>query len=410
MKTLIRNIEQLIQTEDEPRQVVKGEEMSQLPSIDNAFLVMHDDRIADFGPMDRSPEDGDIVVNANGKYVLPAWCDSHTHLVYAGSREQEFVDRIRGLSYEEIANRGGGILNSAELLRETSEDTLLEQALARANEIMSYGTGAVEIKSGYGLTVESELKMLRVIRRLKDMTSLTIKSTFLGAHAIPAEYKNNRGKYVDMVVKEMMPAVKEEKLADYCDVFCEKMAFTENETKRIFQAANDHGLQPKLHVNQFNQTGGIPVAVEQNAISVDHLEYVSDTDVAALQNASTIPCLLPSVSFFLSIPYAPARKLIDSNLPVALGTDYNPGSSPSGNIPFVLSLACLKMNMLPEEAIHAATINGARAMHLEHETGSIAKGKKANIIITKEMSSLPFLPYAFGSNMIESVFVNGKMQ
>ncbi len=409
MKILIKNISQLVQV-GESRSPVKGEAMQHLPAIDNAWLLLKDDLIDDFGEMETCPENADIILGADGKMVFPCWCDSHTHLVYAGSREQEFVDRIRGLTYEEIAKRGGGILNSAKKLNETSEEELIEQSLPRLKEITLLGTGAVEIKSGYGLTVEGELKMLRVIKKLKSLSPLTIKSTFLGAHAIPEKFKNDRKSYIKLIVKEMLPAIREERLADFIDVFCDKGFFTPGETETILEAGAKFRLKPKIHANELGLTGGIQTGVKNKAISVDHLEHVGTEEIKCLLDSETMPTLLPSTAFFLNIEYAPARKLIKAGLPVALASDYNPGSSPSGNMPFVLALACINMKMTSEEAINAATVNGAFAMELQNDLGSIAKGKKANVFITKKIPSLEFIPYSFGSNLIDTVIINGKVQ
>jgi len=410
VRILIKDIKQLVQVEESPRGVIKGEEMKILPSIENAYLLIEDDIIDDFGEMIQSPEDADIIISANGKTVLPAWCDSHTHLVYAGSREQEFVDRVDGLTYEQIAKKGGGILNSAKLLNETSEEELIEQSFQRLNEIKMQGTGAVEIKSGYGLTVEGELKMLRVIKKLKGLSPLTIKSTFLGAHAVPVEYKKNRSGYIDLIINKMLPIVREERLADYIDVFCDKGFFSPEETDTILEAGVKIGLRPKIHANELDFSGGVQAGVKHNAISVDHLEKVGVDEINALLNSTTMPTLLPSTAFFLNLEYAPARNLINSGLPVTLASDYNPGSSPSGKMAFVLALACLNMKMTPEEAINAATVNGAHAMGVENELGSITKGKKANLIITKKIPSLAFIPYAFGSDIVDTVIVNGQVQ
>ena len=341
--------------------------------------------------------------------VLPTWCDSHTHIVYAGNRELEFADRINGLSYEEIANRGGGILNSAKTLQETSEADIFEQSRIRLEEVMKLGTGAVEIKSGYGLTEEAELKMLRVIKKLKAHYPLPVKSTFLGAHAIPQEYKSKPQEYMELVIKQILPKVAAEGLAEYIDIFCEKGYFSVEDTHNLLGAAENFGMKPKIHVNQFNAIGGVKAGVEHGALSVDHLEVMEDEDIEVLKGTATIPVALPSCSLFLSIPYTPARKIIDAGLPLALATDFNPGSTPSGNMNLVVSLACIKMKMTPEEAINAATINGAYAMDLSETHGSITKGKKANFIITEEIPSYTFLPYAFGTNSIASVYINGKL-
>lgn len=412
MRILIKNIKGLAGIYDESPGWVAGKAMGDFPMIENAFLAIEDGKIAGYGPMsDWSgiTDWNDLeVIDADGRYVLPAWCDSHTHLVYAGNRETEFVDRIRGLSYAEIAERGGGILNSAKKLAETSEDELFQSAFQRLDEVMRMGTGAIEIKSGYGLSLETELKMLRVIARLKESSPVAIKSTFLAAHAVPADYKNRNEAYVNLIIDEMIPAIAAENLAEYIDVFCETNYFSADDTDRILEAGVKHGFTPKIHVNQFTIIGGIEVAVKHNALSVDHLELLDDNDLKALTGSKTMATALPSCSFFLSIPYTPARKIIDAGLPMALATDYNPGSTPSGNIPFVLSLACIKMGMTPEEAFNAATQNGAYAMGLENELGSITVGKRANVILTKPMSSLAFLPYSFGSQLVDQVILNGK--
>ncbi|MCL4114825.1 UNVERIFIED_CONTAM: hypothetical protein GTU68_043705 [Idotea baltica] len=342
--------------------------------------------------------------------VFPSWCDSHTHIVYAGSREGEFVDRVKGLSYQEIAAKGGGILNSAKRLQATGEEALYQQAMIRVKEVIKLGTGAVEIKSGYGLTVDAELKILRVAKRIKETTPLTVKTTFLGAHAIPTEFKENRKAYLDLVCETMMPKIADEGLADYCDVFCEQGFFTAQETDRVLTAGNKFGMKAKVHANQLSSSGGIEMGVKNGAISVDHLEHVNDAEVELLRNSGTMPTLLPSASFFINVGYPPARKLIDAGLPVAIATDYNPGTTPSGNIPFLLSLSCLKMRMTPNEAINAATINSAYAMEVEQKLGSICIGKKANVFITNEIPSVEFLPYMFGSNLIETVILNGEIQ
>lgn len=384
--------------------------MAELPTIKNAFLVIKDDLITDFDSMENLPEiKADSIINASGRVVLPAWCDSHTHIVYAGNREQEFVDRINGFTYEEIANRGGGILNSAKKLNETSEEEIYEQSKIRLEEVMRLGTGAVEIKSGYGLTVEGELKMLRVIKKLAENYPISIKATFLGAHAFPTHYKENKAGYIDEIITKMLPEIAQNKLADYVDVFCESGYFSVEETEKIMQAGIDFGLKPKIHVNQFNSIGGIQSGVKFNALSVDHLEVMNPEDIEALKGTETMPVALPSCSYFLSIPYTPAREMIKAGLPLALATDFNPGSTPSGNMNFVVAAACIKMKMTPEEAINAATINGAYAMGLSETHGSITKGKKANLIITKPISSYYQIPYAFGSNLIEDVLIDGQI-
>ncbi len=415
MKILIINIKELLQTDNDLRPKVCGAEMASLSSIKDAYLFIEDGLIQDFGTMSEFRESiyanktDAKVIDAAGRMVMPAFCDSHTHLVYDGSREIEYIDKIRGLSYEEIAKRGGGILNSARRLQEASEEELVEQAMVRMEEIRMLGTGAVEIKSGYGLTTESEIKMLRVIKKLKALSPLTIKATFLGAHAVPAEYKKRQGEYVDLVIREMIPMVAGEELADYIDVFCDRGFFTEEETDRILMAGVKHGLQPKIHANELDYSGGIQVGVKYNALSVDHLEFTGEEEIRILKESNTMPTLLPGAAFFLEMEYPPARNMIDSGLPVAMASDYNPGSSPSGNMQLIMSLGCIKMKMLPEEVIHAVTINGAYAMGVEEDLGSIAKGKKANLIITKEIPTYAFLPYAYGSNKIDQVIVNGMV-
>lgn len=409
MKTLFKNIKELIQIRDPEIKKVDGREMKELPSIKDAWLLIEDDKIVDFGSMESFPENNTAkIIDASGKLILPTWCDSHTHIVYAGNRELEFADRINGLSYEEIANRGGGILNSAKTLQETPEDEVYLQSAARLEEVMKLGTGAVEIKSGYGLTEEGELKMLRVIKKLQQNYDIPIKSTFLGAHAIPTEYQSDPEKYMDLVINEILPKVANQNLAEYIDIFCEKGYFSVEDTHKLLSAAKKYGMKPKIHVNQFHAIGGIKAGVEHKALSVDHLEVMTNVDIESLKNTETMPVALPSCSLFLSIPYTPARKILDAQLPIALATDFNPGSTPSGNMNLVLSLACIKMKMTPEEAINAATINGAYAMELSDVVGSITKGKKANLIMTKKIPSYTFLPYAFGSNNIDTVYINGK--
>jgi len=413
MSLLIKNIQRLVQVEgpEEPlRRVVKGADMASLPSLNNAWVLAEGETIAGFGPMESCPERAAQVIDARGKFVLPTWCDSHTHLVFAAPREGEFVDRIKGLSYEEIAARGGGILNSAQRLRETPEGELLESAWLRLGEIMDSGTGAVEIKSGYGLDTESELKMLRVAARLSEISPMRIRTTFLGAHALPRQYWNDRSKYIDLICQDMIPRVAAEGLARYVDVFCDRGFFTVDETDRILETGARYGLKPKIHANELDYSGGIQVGVKHNAVSVDHLECTGPDEIAALLGSETMPTLLPSTAFFLGLHYPPARAMIDAGLPVALASDYNPGSSPSGRMAFVLSLACIQMKMTPEEAINAATLNGARAMELEAELGSIAVGKTANLLITKPAPSLAYLPYAFGTDPVQSVVLRGKLR
>lgn len=414
MKTVIKNINELIQIEKTARKRVNGSEMAQLQTIHDAFVEMENGIITAFGSMNEwtGIEDWNNteIIDADGGMVFPSYCDSHTHLVFAASREGEFVDRIKGLSYEEIAKKGGGILNSARKLQAASEEELLRGALQRANEIMMMGTGAVEIKSGYGLTIEAELKMLRVIKKLKEISPLTIKATFLGAHALPIEYKGNKHAYMDLVINEMLPLVAEEELAEYVDIFCEVDYFDVADTERLLAAAAQYNLTPKVHVNQFNMIGGVQASVKHGALSVDHLEVMNNADIRALQGTDCMPTLLPSCSFFLGIPYGPARKMIKAGLPVALATDYNPGSTPSGNMNFVASLGCIQLKMTPEEVINATTINTAYAMGVSNELGSIAIGKKANLFITKPIPSYAYLSYSFGQNQIEKIIVNGKIQ
>ena len=410
MITLITNIKELLQVRESSISKVSGAEMAILPTIKNAFLILKDNLIEDFGAMENLPEiKAEKIIDATGRIVLPSWCDSHTHIVYAGNREQEFVDRINGFTYEEIANRGGGILNSAKKLNETSEEEIYEQSKVRLEEVMHLGTGAVEIKSGYGLTVEGELKMLRVIKKLAENYPIAIKATFLGAHAFPLHFKENKQGYIDEIITKMLPEIAQNKLADYIDVFCETGYFSVEETEKIMEAGIQFGLKSKIHVNQFNSIGGIQAGIKFKALSVDHLEVMNPEDIEALKSTETMPVALPSCSYFLSIPYTPAREMIKAGLPLALATDFNPGSTPSGNMNFVVATACIKMKMTPEEAINAATINGAYAMGLSETHGSITKGKKANLILTKPISSYYQILYAFGSNLIESVFLEGKI-
>lgn len=410
MRTIFINIKELLQVREPNVTKVSGKEMSVLPKIDNAFLIVKDDVIEDFGEMKNCPSLSNFnVIDVVGKVILPTWVDSHTHIVYAGNRIQEFVDRINGLSYEEIANRGGGILNSAKRLNETSEDELYEQSKKRLEEVIQQGTGAIEIKSGYGLTVDGELKMLRVIKRLKENYAIPIKATFLGAHAFPTQYKENHSAYIDLIINEMLPKIAEEKLADYIDAFLETGYFSVEETERIMESGKKYGLTAKIHVNQFTVIEGIKACVKHGARSVDHLEVVNDEDIEVLKNSVTMPVALPSCSYFISIPYTPARKMIEAGLPLALATDYNPGTTPSGNMNFVVATACIKMKMTPEEAVNAATINAAYAMEVSNKVGSITKGKKANLIITKPIHSYYQIPYEFGSNLIDEVMINGKI-
>jgi len=409
MTTLFINIKELIQVRELSEDKVYGKDMGILPIIKNAFMLIKDHTIIDFGSMDNlSLKKADKVVDLTGKLVLPTWCDSHTHLVFGDTREEEFVNRIKGLTYQEIAEKGGGILNSSKKLQNKPEIELFEDAAKRLKELIKNGTGAIEIKSGYGLTLESELKILRVIKKLKENFSLPIKATFLGAHAIPNEYKEKRSEYIQLIINKMIPEIAKEKLADYIDVFCEKGYFTTTETDLILKAGIKYGLIPKIHVNQFNSIGGVKLGVDNNALSVDHLEVLTDEDLNILSKSDTMPVALPSCSFFLEIPYTNARKLIDANIPMAVASDYNPGSSPSGNMNFVVSLACIKMKMTPEEAINAATINAAHALNLSDKIGSISKGKMANFIITKPIKSYSSIPYAFADNCIEEVYLAGK--
>ncbi|MBI4646396.1 MAG: imidazolonepropionase [Bacteroidia bacterium] len=409
MKILIKNIKELIKVEQIPRLLIKGKEMSFLETIENAFLLIENEKISDFGEMKDCPEYSGKVIDASGKMIFPSFCDSHTHIVYAGSREIEYIDKIKGLSYEEIARRGGGILNSAKLLHNTSEDDLYAQSIVRINEIIRLGTGAVEIKSGYGLNTTDELKMLRVIRRIKENCPLVVKATFLGAHAIPAQYKDKREEYVNIIINEMIPAVASEQLADYIDVFCDRGFFTVQDTDKLLDAASKYGLRPKIHANELDYSGGIQIGVKHNALSVDHLEFTGIDEIEALLNSNTMPTLLPGAAFFLGMKQPPARKMLEAGLPIALASDYNPGSSPSGNMKFIMSLACINLKMLPEEVINAVTINSAYAMGISHIVGSIAKGKIANVFITKQIPTYSFMPYTFGSNLIESVILNGKI-
>ncbi len=414
MRILIKNIKTLVQVDDGSRLKVSGSQMKVLPCLHDAWLAIEEDIIIDYGPMSEFPGISDwnnlTVIDAAGKCVFPSWCDSHTHIVYAGSRESEFSDRINGISYEQIAENGGGILNSALLLKTTSEEELVQSSMFRLKEMMFQGTGAVEIKSGYGLTLESELKILRVIKKLKELSPLTIKATFLGAHAIPSAYKGNKNKYIDLIIEEMLPAIAGEKLAEYCDVFCEKNYFTREETIKILEAAQKHGLKSKVHAEQMSNSGGVEAGVLCHAISVDHLEYIGIKEIELLRKSDTMATILPGAQFFLQLPQAPVRKMIDSGLALAVASDYNPGSCPSGNMNLMLALSCILYKMKPEEAINAATLNTAYAMDISSSHGSIAIGKKANVFITKEIPSYSFLPYSFGSNLVETVILNGIIQ
>jgi imidazolonepropionase len=411
-KLLLKNIKLLLSVYEKAPLRLKGEQMNQLPVISDAWLAAENGEILDYGSMDDFPGIADWkdleIIDCDGKIVMPTFADSHTHIVYAGNREQEFVDRINGLSYEEIAAKGGGILNSAELLSRTNEDELFEQSKQRLLEVIALGTGAIEIKSGYGLSLDSELKILRVIKRLKELNLIPIKATFLGAHAVPKEYKNNKKEYIELIVKEMLPAIVDQKLADYIDVFCEQNYFTADETTYILSEGAKYGLKGKVHAEQLSHSGGISAAVECKAISVDHLEYCSDEDITKLLNSDTMPTILPGAAYFLNLPLPPAKKMIKSGLSVAFASDYNPGSSPSGNMMQMLSMACVQYKLTPEEAINSVTVNTAYAMGCEGLVGTITRGKLCNLIITKPITSYSFLPYAFGSQLIDSVIINGE--
>ena len=408
MNVLFTNIKELIQVREIDINFISGKEMNILPTIKNAFLLVENGLISNFGVMKNCPKTELKIIDASGKMILPSWCDSHTHLVYAGNRENEFTDRINGLSYKEISENGGGILNSSRKLQTTSEEVLYSQSKIRLEEIILLGTGAVEIKSGYGLTKSAEIKMLRVIKKLRDNYPIEIKATFLGAHTVPEEYKKNKSGYLKMLINDILPEIKKENLVDFIDIFCETDYFSVADTEQILEAGLKQGLVGKIHVNQFTAIGGVQAGIKKNALSVDHLEEMRNEDIEALKGTKTMPVALPNCSYFLSIPYTPARKMIDAGLPLALATDYNPGSSPSGNMNFVVACACIKMKMTPKEAINAATINGAYAMNLHNTVGSITKGKLANLILTKEISSYNFIPYSFGNTCIEKVFLKGK--
>jgi imidazolonepropionase len=411
MSLIIHNTGMLVQTREDGAVFTAGKEMAVLPVIENGWLLIEDGIIAGYGPPETIPSFSSDIrrLDARGGFVFPAFCDPHTHLVYAGSREKEYTDKIRGLSYEEIAKRGGGILNSARLLHETSEEELFSQSMERVREIISFGTGAVEIKSGYGLTTEDEIKMLRVIRRIKQESPLTVRSTFLGAHAVPAPYRDKRSGYVDLIINEMIPAVAAERLADYIDVFCDRGFFTVEETARILDAGARYGMRPKIHANELDYSGGIQTGVEHGALSVDHLEFTGEKEIAALLGSGTMPTLLPGAAFFLGMTDPPARRMIEAGLPLAMASDYNPGSSPSGNMKLVVSLGCIRLRLLPEEAINAVSLNAAYAMGLSDTHGSITAGKKANVFITKKIPSYEYLPYAYGSNLVETVILNGEV-
>jgi imidazolonepropionase len=410
MTLLIKNIKGLVQYQRAQLPKKIGSEMSHLPVLENAWLLAEHGKISAFGKMtDLNTEKADTVIDAGGKFVLPTWVDSHTHIVYAGSREEEFVMKIKGATYEEIFNKGGGILNSVNRLRDVSEDCLFESAKIRLDEVIRLGTGAIEIKSGYGLSLESEIKILKVIRRLKEISPIIIKSTFLGAHAIPIEFRENRGAYIDLILNEMIPAIAEQNLAEYIDVFCDKGFFTNEETGAILEAGIKAGLKPRLHANEMDYSGGIQTGVKYHAVSVDHLECTGDAEIKALLQSTTMPTLMPSTAFYLNLGFAPARKMIDAGLPVSLATDYNPGTSPSGNMNFTVSLACIKMKMTPEEAINAATLNASHALEVNDRLGAIVPGFIANFIITKPIPTVAYIPYSFGNPVIENVVINGKI-
>lgn len=410
MRILVKNIKELVQVEHNPRLRVCGKDMAHLVTIKNAYLIVENDKIAEFGEMTQLKEQTfDQEVDATDRMVFPTFCDSHTHLVYAGSREIEYIDKIRGLSYDEIAKRGGGILNSAKRVQEASEDQLFEDALRRLEQMAAYGTGAVEIKSGYGMTTEAEMKMLRVIRRLKEASPLTVKSTLLGAHGIPMEYRGRQEKFVDKVIEEMIPQAAAEGLADYIDVFCDAGFFTCEDTERMLEAGAKYGMRPKIHANEMACSGGIQVAVKYNALSCDHLEFTGDAEIECLLHSETMPTVLPGAAFFLNMQHAPVRKMMDAGLPVAMASDFNPGSSPSGNMQLIVSFACVNYRMLPEEAINATTINSGYAMGVSDRLGSIAVGKQASFFITKPIPTFEYLPYSYGENKVDVTFIDGKV-
>lgn len=409
MRTLFINIKELKQVYDSTPSLRRGAEMAVVPSIQEAYLLIENDIIIEYGSMDHCPKHVDKVIDATGKYIFPTWCDSHTHIVFAASREEEFIMKIEGKTYEDIAAKGGGILNSAKKMQSIGEDDLYSSTANRLQQLIQLGTGAIEIKSGYGLSVESELKMMRVIQRLKQAFNIPIKATFLGAHAFPSEYKSNHEGYINLIIEEMLPAIAKENLADYIDAFCETGFFSAEETDQILTAGARYGLKAKIHANQLNISGGVQVGVKHNAISVDHLEAVDEAVMQCLSDSTTIATLLPSCSFFLGIPFAPARDMINNNIAISLASDYNPGSTPSGNIPFLFSLACIKMKLKPNEVLNALTINAAYAMEVQDLVGTITVGKKANFILTKAMPSFDYMPYSFGENCIESVYINGEL-
>lgn len=411
-RLLIKNIHRLVQVRENNPAPVKGKKMDELPQIENAWLAVENGLIADYGSMDDFPGISDWrgleIIEADGRLVIPSWVDSHTHIVYATSREEEFADRIRGLTYEEIALKGGGILNSAKKMQNASEEELLESALQRCEEVISQGTGAIEIKSGYGLSTEAELKMLRVIRKLKEISPLTIKATFLAAHAVPMEYKTQKDKYIDIIINQTLPLVADEQLAEFIDVFCERNYFTPEETERILEAGAKRGLIAKVHAEQMSNYGGVLSGIKCKAISVDHLEFVEQKEIDALLNSSTMPTILPGAAYFLTLQNPPARQMIDAGLPLAVASDFNPGSSPTGNMNLMQAICCIQYKMTPNECVNASTINSAHAMQVQDSLGSIAIGKKANFFITKKMNSVDMIPYSFGSNPVDSVFLNGE--
>ena len=411
MATLIINIKQLVNVREESK-LLRGKELSVIPSIENAYMIIEKGLIAEYGNRQNFKHQTsrfELSIDATDQFILPCWCDSHTHLVFAASREEEFVDKIKGMSYEEIAAKGGGILNSTKKLKALSEDELFDISLRRLNEVIKLGTGAIEIKSGYGLSVEGELKMLRVIKRLKEVSPIPIKATFLGAHTYPLEFRDDHKGYIDLIINEMLPPIANERLADYIDVFCENGFFSAEETETICKAGRRFGLKAKIHANQLNFSGGVETGIKLNAVSVDHLETVNGDIINKLANSQTIGTLLPTAAFFLRMPFQPARQMIDAGCAIALASDHNPGSSPSGNMNLVLAMSCIGMKMLPEEAINAATLNGAFAMELQNEVGSITVGKKANLIFTKPIPSLAYLPYSFGTNLVDKVMINGEI-
>ena len=407
MSKLIINIKELIQIRDRNISFLSAKEMDTLPSINNAYLLIENGKISEFGKMSEiSKIDNVETIDAKNKIVLPCWCDSHTHSVYTGNRSDEYLQRIKGVSYQEIANNGGGILKSSRQINSISEDELFFESKNRIEKLIKYGTGSLEIKTGYGLSYDGELKMLKVIKRLKESLPIQIKSTFLGAHAIPKNYKKEE--YFRLVLDEMLPDFAKDKLIDFVDIFCEKNYFSAEDTKILCNKASELGIASKIHVNQFNSIGGVKVAVDCGALSVDHLEVINKSDINILKQSKTIPVLLPGCSFFLGIEYADAKTLLSNEIPFAIASDYNPGSSPSGNMNFILSLACNKLKLTTEQAINAATINGAYAMGLSHKTGSITKGKIANVVITSEIESINDLPYFYGDNLVDKILINGE--